>query len=203
MGSHSPDLEEEESDRIGKVYEDIKQELFEPDPEESKCQRCDYRKPNPAVRFAGCPVWRDETLSQEEKAGSSLEKEDIVSKIDAYGSLKATVKSIESQIEVLREEIENYFKEKSLKKFSGKRYQLSCDFRSKWDFSKHEAELYHYLQEKGLFERIKKPSPALVQKLLEDRKIDRSIRANIESLGRKEDIATIRYKPLGDEGDED
>lgn len=195
VGKHPVEFEEEVRARVRTVSDGITKEKFEADPSEEKCQWCDYKKPNPSIGFAGCPAWRDEYLTAEEKQTTSYGTVDIESQVDAYGDLKSKIKSLEKNLDSLRKIIEKYFADKKLRKVKGQKYQLFCEFKEKWNFAEHKKELYEALKESGLWERILAPSHFAIQKLFHDEKLKDETKERLKKLGEKELSSTIRVMP--------
>lgn len=88
--SFPPATEEEMKDfwaRLLKTAGDIKAEQFEPDPGETKCRFCDYKK--------FCPVWKD-------SYGENATTEELSAEIDSYGkALRQTKKQEKNIISVM------------------------------------------------------------------------------------------------------
>jgi len=135
-------------------------------------------------------------LTTEEKQETSYGTVDIESQVDHYGELKSKLKSLNSELDQIKEEIEKYFAEKKLRKVKGKRYQLFCEFKDKWNFSKREEELYQILKEHGLWERALAPTHAGIVKLLHAPDLDQQTREQLKNLAEKEQFSTIRVQPL-------
>lgn len=199
VSPHDQALEEELRKKIKKVATGIASGEFDPDPSEQKCRWCDYRKPNPALGFAGCPAWRDEYMTLEEKQSTSYGTVDILSMVDAYGELKTKMKALEKQLEPLYEELKKYFEDKKLRKVKGKSYELYCHFKEKWNFQGKEEELEKLLKKHHLWERVLALSHSALQHLLKDSEIDKKLLEEIKNLGEAELVSTLRVVPLAGE----
>ncbi|OGR96171.1 MAG: hypothetical protein A2902_00575 [Elusimicrobia bacterium RIFCSPLOWO2_01_FULL_64_13] len=199
VGGYSEGFEEGVRDRVAAVARGLTDQAFEPDPDDDKCRWCDYRKPNPAIGFKGCPAWRDEYASPEEKCETAYGNVDITCLVDKYGELKAKARALDDELKPVKDELERYFREKGYRKADGTRFRVTCDSKEKWDFGEKDGEVKRILEEAGLLEKVSSVSAAALQKLLKDRALDRDVREALESLGEKTVVRTIRYSALDKE----
>ncbi len=203
VAPHDQGLVKELRERIVRVNGDIQSGKFEPEPEERKCQWCDYRPRCPVFRH----LYAEEAPAAQAELpidGPSLALEPgddalLAELADQYGKLKSQAHELEAGAEELKARIVALLRKKGYVKAFGSRFEVSVHAEQKWEFE-DRARVLDVLRRHGLYERVLKPSAPEVHKLMADPDLPAAARAELERLGKRQEHATLRFKSIEAEG---
>ena len=162
---------------------------FDPEPEERKCDWCDF-KPL-------CPVFTHQAaVAEAPEAEAPAASDAKLSKlVDRYGKAKAEAKEKEEKAEALRGEIVAALTELGYVRAFGKQYEATVHREEHWDFSKeNRAKVLDEIRAAGFWDRIIGPLAPKVQELMKDGNLPLGLRDRLQRLGRRREQSTLRVR---------
>ncbi len=185
-------------ERIVDVHSRIQAERFDPDPEEKKCQWCDYRPHCPVFRSMyaapppAAPVIRKKAILA---PAADSDQERLAALVDRYGDLRGQEQQIQSEIEELKAEIVSLLRKNGYVRAFGNRFEVSAQAEKRWDF-RDRGKVLEALRRHGLYEKVLKPSAPEVYRLLESPELPEAAREEIERLGERRDTESLELRRL-------
>lgn len=187
---HSQEQVRELKTRIVTVADSIESGLFEPKPEERKCQWCDYK--------TLCPTYSNDGFLPAPKRLPEtpvLMDGDLAALVDRYGQLMDQAVELKVEAEKVASTIVETLKEKGWVRAFGAFYEVACVTEDKWEFP-DKAKVLDVIRKAGLWDDILAPSAPLVQKLMQSSSLRPEVRQRLEALGGKVERPSLRLKKI-------
>ncbi|MBI3550668.1 MAG: PD-(D/E)XK nuclease family protein [Elusimicrobia bacterium] len=210
--------------RVVTVAESIQKGLFEPQPEERKCQWCDFKPHCPVFRdhYGGAPSLFPETKAAAgpKRAAPALAEaaaaaprsaatvqepllaprpeadEELAALVDRLGSAVEEITRLQAEADQLQAAVADRLKEKGWSRAFGSAFEALMAIEDRWEFD-DKTKVLDAIRRAGHWDDIQAPSGPLVQKLMKNPTLPPELRKKLESLGRRVERAVVRSKRSG------
>ncbi len=176
-------LVEELKSKIVVTAESIVKEKFEPKPLDSVCKWCDY-KPI-------CPVFKDQFAGMPAAQAKPAGEPELAALVDAYGEAVEAADKAKIAADKAGRELTEALKKKKYVRAFGEKFDVSLATAVKWEFT-DKKKVLEILKKAGLYEKVLAPSAPLVNKLVEDPKLDADVRARLTELGERVESGELK-----------
>lgn len=182
--------------RIVTVADSIQKGLFDPKPEERKCQWCDFKPFCPEFKgFLPIPSRDTRSETTREENGASGVDDELSVLVDRYGKMMAEAAEAKVEADKVAEQITAALRDKGWVRAFGSAFEVGFIEEEKWEFS-DKAKVLDVIKKAGLWDDILAPSAPLVQKLMQSPGLAPEVRGKLEALGEKIARAALRLKKI-------
>jgi RecB family exonuclease len=181
------DLVGELKHKIVSTAESIIKERFEPKPEESVCRWCDY-KPI-------CPIFKNQYAGVPPVAAKASSEPELAELVDAYGRATDKVQQAKQEADAAGQTLFALMRKKGYVRAFGTSFEVSMNPVVKWEFI-DKKKVLEIIKKAGLYDQVLAPSAPLVNKLVEEGKIDPDLRARLTELGERVESPELKIRAL-------